>query len=65
VTPLSLHFAASILSLATFDQKTAADWLALPVSTLLAILLVIAGISPALIGVRSVVLDNVHTRVRF
>jgi succinate dehydrogenase membrane anchor subunit len=61
---LSLYFAASILSHATSDQKTAADWLALPVSALLAILLVIAGISPALIGVRSVVLDYVHTRVR-
>ena len=27
VIPLSLHFAASVLSLATSDRKTAADWL--------------------------------------
>ena len=64
VIPLSLYFAASILSLATSDRKTAADWLSLPVSALVAILVVLAGITHALIGVRSVVLDYVHTRIR-
>jgi len=62
--PLSLYFATSILSLATADQKTAADWLASPIPALLVILLVLAGITHALIGVRSVVLDYVHTRAR-
>ena len=62
--PLSLYFVASILSLAISDRKTAGDWLASPVPALLVILLVIAGITHALIGVRSVVLDYVHTRVR-
>ena len=62
--PLSLYFATSILSLATADRKTAADWLASPVPALLVILLVVAGITHALIGVRSVVLDYVHTRAR-
>src|SRR6476659_8742905 len=62
--PLSLYFAASILSLATSDQKTAADWLSLPVPALLVILVVLAGVAHALIGVRSVVLDYVHTRAR-
>jgi succinate dehydrogenase / fumarate reductase membrane anchor subunit len=62
--PLSLYFAASILSLATSDRKTAADWLSLPVPALLVILVVLAGITHALIGVRSVVLDYVHTRAR-
>jgi succinate dehydrogenase / fumarate reductase, membrane anchor subunit len=62
--PLSLYFAASILSLATSDRKTAADWLSLPVPALLIILVVLAGIMHALIGVRSVVLDYVHTRAR-
>src|ERR1700752_780669 len=62
--PLSLYFAASILSLATADRKTEGDWLASPVPALLVILLVIAGITHALIGVRSVVLDYVHTRAR-
>jgi len=64
VIPLSLYFAASILSLATSDRKTAADWLSSPVPAWLVILVVLAGITHALIGVRSVVLDYVHTRVR-
>jgi succinate dehydrogenase / fumarate reductase, membrane anchor subunit len=54
--PLSLYFAASVLALATSDRKTA--------PALLVILVVIAGITHALIGVRSVVLDYVHTRAR-
>ena len=62
--PLSLYFAASILSLATSDRKTAADWLSSPVPALLVILVVLAGITHALIGVRSVILDYVHTRTR-
>jgi succinate dehydrogenase / fumarate reductase, membrane anchor subunit len=62
--PLGLYFAASILSLAISDRKTAADWLASPVPALLVILVVLAGITHALIGVRSVVLDYVHTRAR-
>ena len=64
VIPLSLYFAASVLSLATSDRKTAADWLSLPVSALVVILVVLAGIMHALIGVGSVVLDYVHTRTR-
>jgi succinate dehydrogenase / fumarate reductase membrane anchor subunit len=64
VIPLSLHFAGSILSLAISDRKTAADWLALPVPALLVILLVLAGIVHALIGVHSVILDYVHARAR-
>ena|ERR1700754_2042116 len=62
--PLSLYFVASILSLVTADRKTAADWLASPIPALLVILLVLAGITHALIGVRSVVFDYVHTRAR-
>jgi hypothetical protein len=46
------------------DRKTAADSLSLPVPALVAILIVLAGITHALIGVRSVVLDYVHTRTR-
>jgi len=62
--PLSVYFAASILSLATSDRKMAADWLSLPVPALLVILVVLAGTTHALIGVRSVILDYVHTRTR-
>jgi succinate dehydrogenase / fumarate reductase, membrane anchor subunit len=64
VIPLSLHFAASILALGTSGRKTAADWLSLPVLALVVILVVLAGIMHALIGVGSVVLDYVHTRTR-
>jgi succinate dehydrogenase / fumarate reductase, membrane anchor subunit len=62
--PLSLYFVASILSLASSDRKTAADWLGSCVPALLVILVILAGITHALIGVRSVILDYVHTRVR-
>ena len=62
--PLGLCFAASILWLAKSDQATAAAWLASPVPALLVILIVLAGIMHALIGIRSVFLDYVHTRAR-
>ena len=62
--PLSLYFSASILSLATSDRKTAADWLSSPIPALLVILVILAGIAHALIGVRSAVLVYVHTRAR-
>jgi hypothetical protein len=42
--PLSLHFAASILSLATSGRKTAADWLSLPVLALVVIVVVLRGL---------------------
>jgi succinate dehydrogenase / fumarate reductase membrane anchor subunit len=64
VIPLSVYFAASVLSLATSGRKTAADWLSFPVLALVVILVVLAGITHALIGVCSVVLDYVHTRTR-
>ena len=64
VIPLSLYFAASILSLAISGRKTAADWLLLPVVALVVILVVLAGIMHALIGFGSVVLDYVHSRTR-
>ena len=43
--PLGLYFAASILWLATSDRITAAAWLASPVSALLVILFVLAGLA--------------------
>ena len=62
--PLGLYFAASILWLAKSDQTTAAAWLASPVPALLVILFVLAGLTHALVGLRSVLLDYVHTRAR-
>src|SRR5215470_10803814 len=62
--PLGLFFAASILWLAKSEQATAAAWLSSPVTALLVILFVLAGIAHALVGLRSVLLDYVHTRGR-
>ena len=62
--PLGLYFAASILSLAKSDRMTAAAWLASPVPALLVTLFVLAALTHALIGLRSVLLDYVHTRAR-
>ena len=61
--PLGLYFAASMLRLATSDQVTAATWLASPVAALLVILFVLAGLAHGLVGLRSVLVDYVHTRV--
>jgi succinate dehydrogenase / fumarate reductase, membrane anchor subunit len=62
--PLGLYFVASILWLAKSDQATAAAWLASPVPAFLVIFFVLAGLTHALIGLRSVLLDYVHTRAR-
>jgi succinate dehydrogenase / fumarate reductase, membrane anchor subunit len=62
--PLGLYFAASMLRLATSSRLTAAEWLSSPVSALLMILLVLAGLAHMLIGLRSVLIDYVHTRSR-
>ena len=60
--PLGLYFVASILSLATSDQVTAAAWLGSPVPALLTILLLCALLTHAVVGMRSVLDDYVHTR---
>jgi succinate dehydrogenase / fumarate reductase, membrane anchor subunit len=62
--PLGLYFVASILRLATSDQMTATAWLASPVPALLVILFVLAALAHAVVGLRSVIADYVHTRVR-
>jgi len=62
--PLGLCFAASLLWLASSDQATAAAWLASPVPALLVMFFVLAGLAHALVGLRSVLLDYVHTRAR-
>jgi succinate dehydrogenase / fumarate reductase membrane anchor subunit len=62
--PLGLYFVASMLSLATSNQMTAAAWLSAPVPTLLTILFVVALFAHAAVGIRSVFDDYVHTRAR-
>lgn len=60
--PLGLYFAASILSLATGKHAGAAAWLSSPVPALLTILLVLALLAHAVVGLRSILDDYVHTR---
>ena len=62
--PLGLYFVASMLRLATSDQVTAAAWLASPVPALLVILFLLASFAHAVVGLRSVLADYVHTHVR-
>ena len=64
LVPLGLYFVASMLQLATSDQMTAAAWLASPVPALLMILFVLALLAHAVVGLRSVLVDYVHTRAR-
>jgi succinate dehydrogenase / fumarate reductase membrane anchor subunit len=60
--PLGLYFVASTLRLATSDELTAAQWLSSPVPAVLTILFVLALFAHALVGLRSVFADYVHTR---
>jgi len=62
--PLGLYFVASMLRLAVSDELTATQWLSSPVPALLTILFVIALFAHAVVGLRSVLLDYVHTRGR-
>jgi succinate dehydrogenase / fumarate reductase membrane anchor subunit len=62
--PLGLYFVASMVRLATSDQMTAAQWLGSPAPALLTILMLAAGFVHAVVGLRSVLLDYVHTRAR-
>src|SRR6266404_7830383 len=62
LVPIGLYFVASMLRLATSDQLTAAAWLASPVPALLTILFVLALYAHAVVGLRSVLVDYVHTR---
>jgi succinate dehydrogenase / fumarate reductase membrane anchor subunit len=62
--PLGLYFVISMLSLATSGRTTAAVWLGAPVPALLTILFLMALLAHAVVGVRSVLDDYVHTRAR-
>jgi succinate dehydrogenase / fumarate reductase membrane anchor subunit len=62
--PLGLWFVVSILSLARSERLTAAGWLGSPVPALLTILLLLALLAHAVVGLRSILDDYVHTRAR-
>jgi len=64
LVPLGLYFVVSVLSLARSDRVTAADWLGSPVPALLTIILLVALFAHAIVGLRSILDDYVHTRVR-
>src|ERR1700675_1400766 len=62
--PPGLFFVASRFWLPTSEQLTAAAWLSSPVPALLVILFALASIAHAVVGLRSVIADYVHTRFR-
>jgi succinate dehydrogenase membrane anchor subunit len=62
--PLGLYFVASMVRLALSDEASAAQWLSSPLPALLTILFVFSLFMHAVVGLRSVVLDYVHTGVR-
>src|ERR1700759_5544262 len=62
--PLGLYFVASMVRLARAGQVTAAQWLSSPVPALMTIFFLAALFAHAYVGLRSVLLDYVHTRAR-
>lgn len=62
--PLGVYFVASMLRLAVSDELTAAQWLSSPVPALLTIFFVIALFTHAVVGLRSILFDYVHTRAK-
>ena len=62
--PLGLYFVASMVRLASASHVTAAQWLGSPVPALMTIFFLAALFTHAYVGLRSVLLDYVHTRAR-
>jgi succinate dehydrogenase / fumarate reductase membrane anchor subunit len=62
--PLGLYFVVSMLSLAASEQATAAAWLSSPVPAFLTMLFLLAVFAHAVVGLRSVLDDYVHTHAR-
>jgi succinate dehydrogenase / fumarate reductase, membrane anchor subunit len=62
--PLGLYFVASMVRLASASQGTAAQWLRSPLPALMTVLFLAALFAHASVGLRSVLLDYVHTRAR-
>jgi succinate dehydrogenase / fumarate reductase membrane anchor subunit len=62
--PLGLYFTISMVSLARSEQATAAAWLGSPVPAFLTILFLAALFAHAVVGLRSVFDDYVHTSAR-
>src|SRR6202040_2284104 len=60
--PLGLYFVASMLRLATSDHIRAAEWLPPPGPALFTILFMLTVLAHAVVGLRSILVDYVHTR---
>ncbi|QXQ06181.1 succinate dehydrogenase, hydrophobic membrane anchor protein [Sphingosinicellaceae bacterium] len=62
--PLGLYFVVSVLHLATARSDTAANWLGRPANAFVMLLFVVATLSHAVVGLRSVLTDYVHGQGR-
>jgi succinate dehydrogenase / fumarate reductase membrane anchor subunit len=62
--PLGLYLVASLLRLAPYDRITATKWLGSPAPALLMIFLTLAALTHAAVGLRSIILDYIHTPSR-
>ena len=62
LVPLGLYFVGSVLALATSPDMSPASWLASPVGALLVIFFLLAALAHALVGIRSVFADYLHSR---
>jgi succinate dehydrogenase / fumarate reductase membrane anchor subunit len=62
--PLGLYLVASLLRLATYDRLIATKWLGSTIPALLMILLTLAALAHAAVGLRSILIDYVHTQSR-
>ncbi len=64
LVPLGLYFVASVLTLATSKAAPVGAWLAQPLNALLMLLVVMSVFVHAVLGLRSIFMDYIHTRKR-
>ena len=64
LVPLGLYFVAAMLTLATSKAAAPGAWLAQPVNALLMLLFVTSVFVHAVLGLRSIFADYIHTRQR-
>ena len=62
LVPLSLYAVVSLLRVVKAGHAEAASWLGSPLGALLVLLLVAAATAHAVVGLRSILLDYVHSR---
>jgi len=62
LVPLVIWFMASVVQMTTADYFTVRAWLASPVSAILMILFIVAGLYHLRLGLQVIVEDYIHTR---